>query len=153
MAWCHDISRQNSRIREMIPCAHRARKMCVNTKASFGRWLLIWKEGCFTSLLSVSQKENLITRKGCKINVILNITLSQNTFSPLLITSSGFWLAMRHLKGQQDFCWWYTVDQRSNVHMLLLPSCLCCLDYFGSLMRLYGLYISRLKPKKCDRAN
>lgn len=155
MAWCHDISRQNSRIREMIACAHRARKMCVNMRERhrLERRLLICKEGCFTFLRSVSQKVNLTTRKGCKIDAILNIRLSQRPFFPLLITPSDFWLALRDLKEQLDFCWWYTVDQRSVVHMLLLPSRLSCLDSSGSLIKLYALHISWLKPKKSDRAN
>lgn len=76
----------------MIPCAHRARKMCVNTRKRHhpGRWLLIRKEGCFTFLLGTSQKENLTNRKGYKSNIILNLRPSQMPLFPLLITP--FWL-------------------------------------------------------------
>lgn len=107
---------------------HRVKKICIDVgeRHRLGRWLVICKEGCFTFLLSVSQEENIVIKNGCKMNVILNIRLSVRLSSPFLITPSGFWSAMWHLKEHQDFHWSYTVDRRSGVRMLLLPSHLCC---------------------------
>ena len=90
MAWYHDISRQNSKIREIIPFAHRAKKMCVNTKGRrcLGRWLLIRKEGCFTYSLSISQKEKLITRKVAKSMLFWILDCPKGLFS----FDHPFWL-------------------------------------------------------------
>lgn len=129
MAWCHDISRQSGRIREMIPdCTLSKEDVLAWEKHLLRRWLLMHKKRMFQVLAQCLSKESLLTQRGCKISVILNIKRPKGLSSLFLPL---FWLLMD-----------YETSERTTGLLLVIRSWskVWCADVFVTfLLVLLGL--------------